>query len=373
MTLDELLVEVEASRAALCHAKANLASALTAFQNAADDRDDRYVQNEVASSLHISRRAADGILSNALELTERPRVLAALSAGSIDEGKARLIADQLQILKEPQASIAEADLLAYAPTRTHTSVRRRAQTLIHKLDPKAAERRHEEKRKERLVWKTNLDDGMAELRMAFTAHDTAMVYDHIDRIAKSLPKDDRTLDQKRADVARDLLLGLDTPAPQGQTMVYLTMPVTALLGLTDDPGMLAGYGPIPTSVAQDIAAGGIWKRILTDPVTGMAEEVSNTYRPTAKQRELINARYPRCTAIGCQQPAQRCDVDHCRPYNGSNTTIKNLRPKCRHHHNMKTHSNWRCENREDGSHVWITPSGRVHETELEPIAEPAPF
>ncbi|WP_256388079.1 hypothetical protein [Allokutzneria sp. NRRL B-24872] len=40
---------------------------------------------------------------------------------------------------------------------------------------------------------------------------------------------------------------------------------------------------------------------------------------------------------------------------------------------MKTHSNWRCENREDGSHVWITPSGRVHETELEPIAEPAPF
>ncbi|WP_143261883.1 hypothetical protein, partial [Allokutzneria sp. NRRL B-24872] len=72
MALDELLVEVEAKHAALCHAKAELATALIAFHVAADDRDYRYVQNEVASSLHISRRSADRILSNAAELTERP-------------------------------------------------------------------------------------------------------------------------------------------------------------------------------------------------------------------------------------------------------------------------------------------------------------
>ncbi|GAA4021798.1 HNH endonuclease signature motif containing protein [Allokutzneria multivorans] len=373
MTLDELLIEVEAKQAALCHAKAELATALITFHIAADDRDYRFVQNEIACALHISRRGADRILSNASELTERPRVLAALSAGKIDESKALLIVDQIRILKEPQTSIAEENLLEYAPTRTYTSIRRRAQTLIHKLDPKAADARHEEKRKRRLVEKINLDDGMAELRHTMTAHDTAMAFDHIDRIAKSLPKDDRTLDQKRADVARDLLLGLDTPAPQGQTMVYLTMPITALLGLTDDPGMLAGYGPIPTGVAQDIAKGGIWKRILTDPATGMAEEVSDTYRPSPKQRELINARYPRCTAIGCQQPAHRCDLDHCCPFDGTNTTIKNLRPKCRHHHTMKTHSNWRCENLDDGTHRWTTPAQRSYDTELEPIAEPAPF
>ncbi|WP_344694865.1 DUF222 domain-containing protein, partial [Sphingomonas cynarae] len=167
--------------------------------------------------------------------------------------------------------------------------RQYAVRFIHRLDPKAAERRFQAKRKQRMVEKINLDDGMALIRLMMTAHDAAMVYDHVNRIARSLPKDDRTLDQKRSDVARDLLLGHDTPAPQGQTMVYLTMPVTALLGLTDDPGMLAGYGPIPTNVAQDIAKGGIWKRILTDPVTGMAEEVSETYRPSPKQRELINA------------------------------------------------------------------------------------
>ncbi|WP_052406719.1 HNH endonuclease signature motif containing protein [Allokutzneria albata] len=128
----------------------------------------------------------------------------------------------------------------------------------------------------------------------------------------------------------------------------------------------------PADIEDDVAANGIWKRILTDPATGMAEHIT-TYRPTPAQRELIDARYPTCTRVGCNQPAHRCDLDHCCLFDGTNTTIANLRPKCRHQHRMKTHSNWSCENRPDGAHAWTTPSGKVIETELEPIAEPAPF
>ncbi|WP_083383718.1 HNH endonuclease signature motif containing protein [Allokutzneria albata] len=167
-------------------------------------------------------------------------------------------------------------------------------------------------------------------------------------------------------------MGKETPAPQGEVCVNLTMPITNILGLTTDPVMLTGYGPLPAPIVADVAASGIWKRILTDPVTGMAEHIT-TYRPTPAQRELINARYPTCTMVGCNQPAHRCDLDHCCPFDGTNTTVQNLRPKCRHHHRMKTHSNWSCENRPDGTHAWTTPSGKVIETELEPIAEPAPF
>ncbi|MCP3803763.1 HNH endonuclease [Allokutzneria sp. A3M-2-11 16] len=373
MSLDELLADVEDKHRLFCRAKAELAESLTNFQDHNADRDYRYVQNEIAAALHISRRGADRLLSQSSELTERPAVLKALAQGLIDESKALLIVDQVRLLKEPQASVAEADLLEYAPTRTYTSVRRHAQTLIHKLDPKAAEARHEEKRKARMVEKVNLDDGMCQLNLMMTAFQGSLAYARIDQIARALPKDGRTLDQKRADVTLDLLLGKETDAPAGQVLVYLTMPITSLMGMNDDPAVLAGYGPIPAPIAREVAAGGIWKRILTDPVTGMAEEVSNVYRPTAKQRELIHARYPRCTAIGCQQPAHRCDLDHCCPFDGANTTIKNLRPKCRHHHRMKHESNWACKNLPDGRHVWNTPAGRVYETEPEPIAEPAPI
>ncbi|WP_269459648.1 hypothetical protein [Allokutzneria albata] len=40
---------------------------------------------------------------------------------------------------------------------------------------------------------------------------------------------------------------------------------------------------------------------------------------------------------------------------------------------MKHESDWKCENLPDDRHVWTTPRGKVYETELEPIADPAPF
>lgn len=55
---------------------------------------------------------------------------------------------------------------------------------------------------------------------------------------------------------------------------------TALLGANDQPGELAGYGPIPSAVARDLAAGGTWRRILTDPASGRPLDYGTThYRP----------------------------------------------------------------------------------------------
>ncbi|GAA3988840.1 HNH endonuclease signature motif containing protein [Allokutzneria multivorans] len=367
---DELL---HAAYTAIGKAVADFSTVLLGYVSDLDACDREYAENMLMPLLRVTRAKANRLLDRATDLTARPLVLKALVEGRVDEGKALMILDLLRNLSVVHAAIAEEALLAHASVNNYTATRRYAIRYIHRLDPTAAERRHEEKRKARLVEKVPLDDGMALLRLLMTAHDAALAFDHVDRIARSLPKDDRTLDQKRSDVAKDLLLGRDTPTPAGKTTVYLTMPITSALGLTKDPGMLGGYGPLPPRIAREIAADGVWKRILTDPVTGMAEEISDAYRPSAKQRELINARYPTCTAIGCNQPARRCDLDHCRPFDGTNTTIKNLRPKCRHHHRMKTHSNWKCRNLPDGTHEWTTPRGKTYASEPVPIAEPAPF
>ncbi|WP_030432464.1 hypothetical protein [Allokutzneria albata] len=66
----------------------------------------------------------------------------------------------------------------------------------------------------------------------------------------NLPKDHRTLDQMRADVAADLLQRKETPAPLGGVGLYLTMPVTSLLGTNDDSAYLPGYGYLPAHIGR---------------------------------------------------------------------------------------------------------------------------
>ncbi|MFB9906423.1 HNH endonuclease signature motif containing protein [Allokutzneria oryzae] len=326
----------------------------------------------VGALLSISSRKASTLICHAETLASRPAVLAALEEGRIDQGKALLIVDQLEPLTAVQAEIVEAVLIEYARTHHYSRIRQRAQRLIAKVDPEAAARRHEEKKRTRRVEKLNLDDAMCALRFQFTAVQGALVWDRIDRIARGLD-DERTMDQRRADVAFDLLMGKETGAPQGEVKVLVTLPATTLMGMDQEPGMLAGYGPIPADVARDIAAGGTWKRILTDPVTGVAVDVGRTnYRPSAALADLVRARDVTCVAIGCRQPAHRCDLDHCEPFDGTNTIADDLGAKCRRHHVMKHHTRWKRTQLPGGIHIWTTPMGRTYVREPEPIADPAP-
>ncbi|WP_081900390.1 HNH endonuclease signature motif containing protein [Allokutzneria albata] len=333
-----------------------------------------YAADEIGPLLSISHRAAATLANNAEVLRERPATLNALLAGAIDQSKALLIAGLVMRLSASAAAIAEAELLEFALTHTYGETRAKGQKLVIKLDPEAAKARHEEKRKTRRVEKLPQEDAMCDVRLCLTAVEGVQVWDRVDRIARGLPGDGRTMDQKRADVAVDLLLGRDTGAPQGETRVNVTMPATTALGLDQTPAVLAGYGPLPAHLPRELAADGVWKRILTNPVDGTAVDVSaRSYRPPAALRDLVWARYPTCTAVGCRQPAHRCDIDHCCPFDGTNTTADNLRPKCRHHHRMKTETTWSCRNLPDGWHEWTTPSGRNYRTGPEPVADPAPF
>ncbi|MEU6641186.1 hypothetical protein ABZ863_01395 [Saccharomonospora sp. NPDC046836] len=85
----------------------------------------------------------------------------------------------------------------------------------------------------------------------------------------------RTLDQLRADVFAELLLGSNTDGSGAKADVHVYVDLTTLAGLNDDPAQLAGYGPIPASVAREIAEepSSTWRRIVTDPLTGAPIDV----------------------------------------------------------------------------------------------------
>ena len=68
-----------------------------------------------------------------------------------------------------------------------------------------------------------------------------------------------TIDQKRADalsaICGNFLSEIsETVAPQRRPLtVNVTIDLPTLLGLAENPGQLAGYGPIPASVARTTA------------------------------------------------------------------------------------------------------------------------
>src|SRR5690606_35105803 len=66
--------------------------------------------------------------------------------------------------------------------------------------------------------------------------------------------------------------------------VLVTVPAMTLLGKSDEPGDLAGYGPIDPETARKLAGQSkTWYRLLTDPDTGAPLSLGQTrYQPTKR-------------------------------------------------------------------------------------------
>ena len=176
-------------------------------------------------------------------------------------------------------------------------------------------------------------DGMATLSAYLPAADAVGVFAVLDEYARHAGYlgDERSMDTRRGDALVDLVLNptgyrsqhtsvtpdctggstsgsnhIEPAAATGSAGcrcqcgrcrrgggvdVRVTIPYTALLGADELPGDLAGYGPIPAAVARDLAAGGTWRRILTDPASGRPVDYGTTrYRPPAHLAGLVITR-----------------------------------------------------------------------------------
>jgi hypothetical protein len=174
----------------------------------------------------------------------------------------------------------------------------------------------------------------------------------------------RTMDQRRADalvdICADALADPTLPKRQGRRpTVQVTGGILTLLGLRNDPGELAGYGPITAQHLRELAADGDWHRFLTAPDTGALISIgTTTYRPNQALRDFMVAAEPTCDFPGCGIPSQRTDAEHTLSHrDGGLTDEDNVCPRCRRHHRCKTHAGWTVRRLPDGSIEWTTPCG----------------
>ena len=154
-------------------------------------------------------------------------------------------------------------------------------------------------------------------------------------------------------------------AATAQQPVAIEEPVAAVAKTQErpaPPALLLGHGVLPNALlAEAIRNGATIKAIRTPSV-----EPQLRYRPSDELAEFVRMRDLFCRFPGCDVPADRCDLDHARPWPWGPTHASNLNCKCRQHHLMKTFwigvGGWSDQQLPDGTVIWTAPSGATFTT-----------
>jgi len=153
-----------------------------------------------------------------------------------------------------------------------------------------------------------------------------------------------------------------------RAQVLVTVPVFSLLGLTDEPAVLDGYGPIPASMARRLLAegAGSFYRVLVDPRDGAPLEIGRaSYRVGKAMRNWLRLRDGKCPFPGCSNNSLDTEADHILAWaEGGTTGISNLGQPCPKHHRLRHTTGWKptpaSKTEPPG---WTSPAGRHYTSE----------
>jgi hypothetical protein len=280
----------------------------------------RVLVSELACALRIPERTAESLVADcAALLGALPQTFRALSEGAITWRHARVLIDHTRTLPDDARELFEATVLPFAKTLTVAKFDRRARIQREHAHPESIDMRSKDAISERFVDVTPDRDGMAWLNAYLPAVVAQGIYNRITDIAVSCqgPTEQRTLGHLRADVFADLLVdGVLSANGHGgiRAQVLVTVPVLALLGRSDEPAVLEGFGPIDLSTARELAAAApSFTRLLTHPETGAVLSVGRTrYAVPADLRTWLRVRDGTCRFPGAVG----------RPANANSTTPK---------------------------------------------------
>jgi len=306
-------------------------------------------------------------------------------------GKVRTLLETATTLPAEVIGEFEEAALGRGTPETPSAFRRRLRRLRERLHPESIEQRRAESIAERRVCFDPAPDGMAWLSLYLQAERGVAIMAHLEGLAESerraialdadvAASDLRTREQLKLDLAAGLMLGgLDAAgaSPTGIVIprVYVTVPVLTLLGHSDVPAELDGYGPIDAETARRLAAHApSFRRILTHPETGAYLSYGrDSYRVPADLAGYLQVRDGGCRFPGCSRKAVRCDIDHGDDWaDNGETSHENLAHLCRKHHRLKHKTRWRMRQEPGGDIRWTSPAGREYTTSPAHPFEPAP-
>lgn len=377
---------------------------------------------QVGMTLGTTRAAAErlvrtGVVTESLLMATGE----AMHSGALTADKGWILVDALGDQAPAVALAVEELVLPTAPERTTTELRRDIARALAEIDPEAADARHQVARDRRHVSRPQpLPDSMARLSVFLPADQAVTLDAALNEIARTAHSagDPRTLCHLRVDALADWAAtvtqdGWDitsltgTPNRTAPARINVTVPLEVLAhavpGHTPPPTVgqvlhrdlhgelseqgeepeagpstappgpaaghrteaawLEGYGPVARFVALLLAAGGTWRRIVTDTITGAPLDVGRErYSPPAHIAEAVRLRDRVCTRPGCSAPARHCELDHVEPWAlGGETSAANLACACRRCHRIHTvGGGGPGPLKPDGSRDWRTATGHTY-------------
>ena len=345
---------------------------------------------EVAAAMNLSPVAASYLVSHAEALDVRlPKMGALLASGRTDWRTVRLIITRTDLVNDDKVMAELDDSLAARIANWHGWSKQRivnaVDAAVRVADPDAARERRITAEGDRYIGITAHDNGMAEIYGTVAAAAAAAFDRRLSQLAKQVcPADPRTFDHRRADALAALTEGRrlacacglaecpsrvdvvgseDGPAAT-QVVVTVVTGEQTILGQSDLPGYLEGYGVIDAEQVRESAATASLR--LADPQTTAAAALR--YQPSAALERAIRCRDLTCRFPGCSRPATHCDIDHTIPFNHDNPAVggatveSNLKCLCRQHHRLKTFGGWQDRQLTDGTVIWTSPTGQTYRT-----------
>jgi hypothetical protein len=174
------------------------------------------------------------------------------------------------------------------------------------------------------------------------------------------------------------------PGPR-RGVVDLQVPLTTLVGLTELPGELEGWGPVIADIARQVVAeqpDAVWRFSVYDRLGELAhhgitrarpadprpaDPRPDGRRPAAKDSAFVKARDRTCRAPGCRRAARHCDLDHTVDWVHSKDSRRcNLACLCRKHHLFKHSHGAELVQLSPGVLGWITPTGMRYVSQPDP-------
>lgn len=379
--------------------------------------------DELAMRLGWNRRAAGRLVRDGRALeNELCFVADAVDAGTLDGPRMRVLLAALRDEPYQLSWPVQEKVLPGAASRSVRQLRDDVERALLAVCPEETGRRHDEAwAKRRVDHPKRLPRGMAGIWAVVSAEDAAQIDGVLEATARAARSagDPRNLDQLRADTfvavatsgvvpgglpvvagaptgaacdgidelagdgpfsdldravaqaAADEVVGRRSPpVPRVRVpriQINVTVALSTLLGLDSDPAQLDGYGPLSAEQARALAHGGVWRRLVTDPLSGAVLDVGRArYRPPADLANHVRARDGRCAEPGCATPSERCDLDHTEEFFADGalgeTSADNLGPLCHRANMLKTGGGFTLEQPEPGRFVWTTPAGLQYET-----------
>jgi hypothetical protein len=294
---------------------------------------------------------------------EMPDTHAALTRGEISEYRATLMVKETALLSRTHRRQVDAELAGRLAGLGDRAVAAEARRIGYRLDPGSVLRRTRGARGDRHVGLRPAPDTMTYLTGFLPVEQGVACQVALQRHADSLRSrgDQRSRGQIMADTLVERVTG-QASADAALAEIQLVMTDQALIGDSDEPARVPGFGPIPAAIARGIvrAADRAWiRRLYTTPDRSALVAMDSGRRPFAGGlRRFLIARDDTCRTPWCDAPIRH--LDHVVPIaEGGPTTADNGQGLCEACNYAKEAVGWRAE-RPPGTHHEVettTPTG----------------